>query len=57
MVGDKPETDGGLAVELGARFGLVLSGVTTAEHLPVTPAPTWVAADLAALVRAALSVG
>ena len=57
VVGDKPETDGGLAVELGARFGLVLSGVTTAEHLPVTPTPTWVAADLAALVRAALSVG
>jgi HAD superfamily hydrolase (TIGR01450 family) len=57
VVGDKPETDGGLAVELGASFGLVLSGVTTAAHLPVVPAPTWVATDLAALVDAALSVG
>jgi HAD superfamily hydrolase (TIGR01450 family) len=57
VVGDKPETDGGLAVELDAAFGLVLSGVTTAAHLPVTPRPTWVAADLAALVDAALSVG
>lgn len=57
VVGDKPETDGGLARELGARFGLVLSGVTTAEHLPVDPAPDWVGADLAALVDTALSVG
>jgi glycerol 3-phosphatase-2 len=57
VVGDKPETDGGLATELGAAFGLVLSGVTTAAHLPVVPTPTWVAADLAALVDAALSVG
>jgi HAD superfamily hydrolase (TIGR01450 family) len=57
VVGDKPDTDGELAVRLGARFGLVLSGVTTAEHLPVHPAPHWVAADLAALVDTALSVG
>jgi ribonucleotide monophosphatase NagD (HAD superfamily) len=56
VVGDKPETDGGLALELGAAFGLVLSGVTTAEHLPVAPSPTWVADDLGALVDTVLSV-
>lgn len=57
VVGDKPETDGGLARELGADFGLVLSGVTTAAHLPVEPSPRWVAADLASLVEQAGSVG
>ena len=57
VVGDRPDTDGALAQRLGARFGLVLSGVTTASHLPVDPAPHWVAADLAALVDTALSVG
>jgi HAD superfamily hydrolase (TIGR01450 family) len=51
VVGDKPETDGGLAVELGARFGLVLSGVT-APGTSVEPVPWLVATDLAALVRA-----
>ena len=55
VVGDKPETDGLLAERLGARFGLVLSGVTSAEHLPVVPDPWHVAADLAALVEAHLS--
>lgn len=57
VVGDKAETDGGLALELGAAFALVLSGVTSAQHLPVEPAPTWVAADLASLVQSVLSVG
>ncbi len=57
VVGDKAETDGELAVRLGARFGLVLSGVTSGEHLPVAPRPTWVAADLAALVPLVGSVG
>ena len=56
VVGDRPDTDGGLAVELGAEFGLVLSGITTSVDLPVEPAPTWVADDLASLVAAALSV-
>lgn len=51
VIGDKPETDGGLAVELGARFGLVLSGVT-ADATSIEPSPWLVAADLAALVRA-----
>ncbi|MDQ2678883.1 MAG: HAD hydrolase-like protein [Actinomycetota bacterium] len=55
VVGDKPETDGGLAVTLGARFGLVLSGVTAAADLPVEPTPWRVADDLAALVDATLA--
>jgi HAD superfamily hydrolase (TIGR01450 family) len=50
VVGDKPETDGRLAVVLGARFGLVLSGVTSADELPVEPEPWKVGDDLAALV-------
>lgn len=50
MVGDRPDTDGQFAVELGYRFGLVLSGVTVEADLPVSPAPEVVAADLAALV-------
>ena len=54
VVGDKPETDGGLAVTLGARFGLVLSGVTSRADLPVVPTPWTVADDLAALVDSAL---
>lgn len=53
VVGDKAETDGELASRLGARFGLVLSGVTSGEQLPVAPAPTWVAPDLAGLVALA----
>ena len=50
VVGDRPSTDGLFAVTLGAPFGLVLSGVTTEDDLPVTPTPTWVSASLAALV-------
>jgi len=50
MVGDRPSTDGLLARRLGARFALVLSGVTRAEDLPVEPSPDVVAEDLAALV-------
>ena len=50
MVGDRPTTDGLLARNLGARFGLVLSGVTGAQDLPVEPAPDVVAPDLATLV-------
>jgi len=56
VVGDRPDTDGGLAVELRAAFGLVLSGVTTSTDLPVEPAPRWVADDLASLVATVLSV-
>lgn len=52
MVGDRPDTDGLFAKRLGARFGLVLSGVTRREDLPVSPAPDLLADDLDALVRA-----
>lgn len=50
VVGDRPDTDGRYARALGWRFGLVLSGVTAATDLPVTPVPDLVAVDLAALV-------
>lgn len=52
VVGDRTDTDGRFAAALGYRFGLVLSGVTTAADLPVRPEPWAVAADLAALVAA-----
>jgi len=55
VVGDRPSTDGSFARSLGARFALVLSGVTAAADLPVEPAPDVVAADLAALVRTELA--
>ena len=51
VVGDRPSTDGRLALALGARFALVLSGVTEEQDLPVDPPPAEVAADLASLVR------
>jgi 4-nitrophenyl phosphatase len=50
VVGDRPDTDGAFATTLGAPFGLVLSGVTKREDLPVTPKPSVVGADLAELV-------
>ncbi|MEL7209697.1 MAG: HAD hydrolase-like protein, partial [Actinomycetota bacterium] len=52
MVGDRPETDGLFARALGYRFGLVLTGVITADDLPVEPTPDVVEHDLAALVAA-----
>lgn len=54
MVGDRPSTDGGMARTLGARFGLVLSGVTSLNDLPVEPNPDVVADDLQKLVAAEL---
>jgi len=50
MVGDRPDTDGAFAHELGYRFALVLSGVTRAADLPVVPPPDMVADSLEALV-------
>jgi len=50
MVGDRPSTDGLFARRLGARFALVLSGVTTADALPVIPEPDEIAAGVANLV-------
>jgi 4-nitrophenyl phosphatase len=50
MVGDQPRTDGIMARALGAKFALVLTGVTKASDLPVDPSPDVVAADLAGLV-------
>jgi HAD superfamily hydrolase (TIGR01450 family) len=49
MVGDRPSTDGVFARRLGARFALVLSGVTSAADLPVEPSPDEVAPSLADL--------
>ena len=54
MVGDRADTDGRFAVELGCRFGLVLSGVTQRADLPIDPIPDLVADDLAGLVDALL---
>lgn len=56
MVGDRTDTDGAFAEALGYRFALVLSGVTSADDLPVVPTPDAVARDLASLVEAS-SVG
>ena len=54
VVGDRPSTDGELAVRLGAQFGLVLSGVTPPGHGPVSPPPSIEAPDLAHLVASLL---
>lgn len=51
MVGDRPSTDGLLARRLGARFALVLSGVTEERDLPVDPSPDVVTTTLATLVE------
>lgn len=51
MIGDRPDTDGRFAEALGYRFGLVLSGVTRPEQLPVAPIPELIGEDLLHLVR------
>ena len=56
MVGDRADTDGAFARLAGARFGLVLSGVTKATDLPVEPSPDLVADDLAGLVGSVLGL-
>lgn len=50
MIGDRPETDGRFAKAMGYRFGLVLSGVTGRNDLPIQPEPLWVGDDVARLV-------
>ena len=52
MVGDRPETDGLFAVALGYDFGLVLTGVTRREDLPIVPEPRYIAENVAQLVDA-----
>jgi HAD superfamily hydrolase (TIGR01450 family) len=54
VVGDRPDTDGRFAQALAYRFGLVLSGVTGAADLPVSPPADLIADDLAALVAEVL---
>lgn len=54
VVGDRPSTDGRLARNLGARFGLVFTGATSRDDLPGDPVPDVVADDLASLVDAEL---
>jgi HAD superfamily hydrolase (TIGR01450 family) len=49
VIGDRPDTDGAFAERLGARFALVLTGVTPPGHGPVDPAPALEAPDLALL--------
>ena len=57
LVGDRPSTDGLFARRLGARFALVLSGVTTADHLPVTPEPDALGPTLSELVASGTRFG
>lgn len=51
LIGDRPDTDGAMATAVGARFGLVLSGVAQSAD-GLDPAPDAVAADLVTLVAA-----
>lgn len=51
MIGDRPSTDGVLAKRLGARFGLVRSGVTALDQRDIDPSPDFDAPDLASLVQ------
>ena len=51
VVGDRPDSDGRFALALGYEFALVMSGVTGASDLPVSPAPQHCASELAVLVR------
>jgi HAD superfamily hydrolase (TIGR01450 family) len=55
VVGDRPDTDGRFAQAVGARFALVLSGVTGQADLPVDPKPDVIGADLATVVDQLLS--
>lgn len=50
VVGDRPDTDGELAVGLGAAFALVFSGVTSVGDLPVQPPAQLVGDDFSQIV-------
>ena len=50
MVGDRPDTDGKFAKNMGWEFGLVLSGVTKDSDLPVEPPHDKLANNLPELV-------
>jgi HAD superfamily hydrolase (TIGR01450 family) len=54
VVGDRPATDGALAVQLGVPFALVFSGVTPAAEIPAGTEAAATAKDLVTLVRTAL---
>ena len=56
MIGDRDDTDGDFARTAGYRFGMVLSGVTSAEEAAaLDPAPDVIAADAAEML--AMEVG
>lgn len=55
VIGDRADTDGEFAVRLGARFGLVLSGVIRPSDLPVSPTPDLIADDLLQMAGLLLS--
>jgi ribonucleotide monophosphatase NagD (HAD superfamily) len=57
MVGDRPTTDGRLAVELGVPFALVDSGVTSADDTTIEVPVHRRAPDLATLVEQCLARG
>jgi HAD superfamily hydrolase (TIGR01450 family) len=57
VVGDRPDTDGQFAAAIGAPFALVLTGVTSADDLPVELTPDVVGADLASVVDQLLAAG
>jgi HAD superfamily hydrolase (TIGR01450 family) len=54
-VGDRADTDGRFARALGYRFGLVLTGVTTASDPVPEPVPDEIAPDLLTLVQKLLA--
>jgi HAD superfamily hydrolase (TIGR01450 family) len=57
MIGDRGDTDGEFAVRLGARFGLVLSGVVRPNDLPIKPTPSLIADDLRQMSKVLLAEG
>ena len=57
MIGDRDDTDGDFARTAGYRFGMVLSGVTSAaEAAQLDPAPDVIASDAAELLAAEVGI-